>query len=79
MKPVEKCAGFKFFGTVTMLITKYTAILLESARTAEARSLARTSDGGSSLDSIPDGRRPVRRRHFTYRYENLNSHVVSFK
>lgn len=70
MKRVE-CVSTEMDSTVTMLITKYTAILLESARTAEARSLTRISDGArsSSMDSIPDGRRPVRRRHFVYRYE----------
>ncbi|XP_035437958.2 protein sprint isoform X4 [Spodoptera frugiperda] len=52
-----------------MLITKYTAILLESARSTEARNMAvsRSDAWSSSLDSSTGGRRPVRRRHFVYR------------
>ncbi|KAF9420777.1 hypothetical protein HW555_003125 [Spodoptera exigua] len=51
-----------------MLITKYTAILLESARSSEARNMAvsRSDAWSSSLDSSTGGRRPVRRRHFVY-------------
>ncbi|XP_049874832.1 protein sprint isoform X3 [Pectinophora gossypiella] len=54
-----------------MLITKYTAILLESARTTEARNTAlRSGDGSgwsSSLDSASSGQRRWRRRQFAYR------------
>ncbi|KAJ0176177.1 hypothetical protein K1T71_008351 [Dendrolimus kikuchii] len=54
----------------TMLITKYTAVLLESARSSEARNsaLARSSEAAwsSSLDSLSSGRRPIRRRYFAY-------------
>ncbi|XP_026730230.1 uncharacterized protein LOC113495609 isoform X2 [Trichoplusia ni] len=52
-----------------MLITKYTAILLESARSTEARNtaLSRSDAWSSSLESAASGRRPVRRRHFVYR------------
>ncbi|XP_041981716.1 protein sprint isoform X2 [Aricia agestis] len=48
-----------------MLITKYTSILLESARSVEARN--GRAEWSSSLDSAPSRRRPVRRRHFVYR------------
>ncbi|XP_037873260.1 protein sprint isoform X5 [Bombyx mori] len=53
-----------------MLITKYTAILLESARIAEARNTAISrsrEDSWSSLESNISRRRPVRRRYFAYR------------
>ncbi|KAF9801164.1 hypothetical protein SFRURICE_005758 [Spodoptera frugiperda] len=56
-----------------MLITKYTAILLESARSTEARNMAvsRSDAWSSSLDSSTGGRRPVRRRHFVYSIQFL--------
>ncbi|KAL0828890.1 hypothetical protein ABMA28_003795 [Loxostege sticticalis] len=59
--------------SVKMLITKYTAILLESARSSEARNeaMSRSRERGawsSSLDSGSSGTRPTwRRRHFQYR------------
>ncbi|CAH0726962.1 unnamed protein product, partial [Brenthis ino] len=56
-----------------MLITKYTAILLESARNAESRNAARPTRGivdadwSSSLESAPRRRRQWRRRHVVHR------------
>ncbi|CAH4034693.1 unnamed protein product [Pieris brassicae] len=52
---------------VQMLITKYTAILLESAKMSEARNTTPSrSDGDwSSLDSAR--RKPWRRRTYAYR------------
>ncbi|CAG4961903.1 unnamed protein product [Colias eurytheme] len=55
---------------VQMLITKYTAILLESARSVEARNtaLSRSTDGDwSSLERAAHTRRPWRRRTLAYR------------
>ncbi|CAH2258872.1 jg12567 [Pararge aegeria aegeria] len=61
-----------------MLITKYTAILLESAKSVEARnSISRPFkadlgigvDRSSSLESVPNRRRVFRRRHLAYRRE----------
>lgn len=58
-----------------MLITKYTAILLESARSAEARNALSIpnrgvgdADWSSSLDSVPNRRRQWRRRHVAHRF-----------
>lgn len=63
--------------SVTMLITKYTAILLESAKSAEARNTVSRAgvdaDWSSSLESVPNRRRVLRRRHLAYRYLNCSS------
>ncbi|XP_034832976.1 protein sprint isoform X2 [Maniola hyperantus] len=59
---------------VTMLITKYTAILLESAKSVEARNTISSpsvrgagADWSSSLESVPTRRRVLRRRNLAYR------------
>lgn len=63
------------FMHVTMLITKYTAILLESARNAESRNATRPvrgivdADWSSSLESAPRRRRQWRRRHVVHRFD----------